>query len=193
VRLDDEGRLDADEDVGCRAERLGAGDPHEFREKPCKTADDAGQDIAVVQDRHEGREEDDGREGLEGEDEPEGGLPMIARRAGRQGESAEEEPRPRGCRIENADEDVVDENENPGACRDDEEEKGKKKGQCRAPQDHPPIDGPAALRDEPGNTHQSEYAREADGVVDLHRQAVQGSRGSRVHGSLAKDLPTRHC
>ena len=173
VGLDDEGRLDADEDVGRNRERLGPADPHRPGEDPGEQPDEEGHDPHVIEGAEKGGEEDDRRQGLEGQGVAERGLAGLIHRPRRQGHPAEDELRAGRGAVEDGHDGLVDPEEDRRAGRKDEDEQADEELESDAPEEGPRIDDFPVRGKKPGDAGQDEDAQEADEVPSGHDSTLK--------------------
>ncbi len=112
------------------------------------------------------------------EEVAEGRLPGFVRRAGGQGQPAENETGPGLGAVQDLDHGVVDEEKNLGPGGDDEEKEGEEELEADAPGDHSPVDRLPVARKQPGDKGQDEDAGEADQVVNRHGSSSPSGAGA---------------
>ena len=136
IGADHQGRLGlAHKGIGGHIEGLGPASAHKALHHPGHPLDNPLHDAKVIEDGHEGGEEDNRRQHLESEDHPEAALAAAL------AEGAEDELRPVGSEAEEGDKEPAQPGENIAADRGLEHKKGKGELQQDADQDQLPVDG----------------------------------------------------
>ena len=172
--LDQQRRLGlADEDVARRRQRLGAARPHGALHDPRDPAHHTLHDAEVVEHRHDGREEDDRRQHVEGEERPrarhlltlrdESAVPRLAGAHGDvvPDQVAEEEARALQREAHRREDHVVGGVEDPGAEGGAQDEEGEDELEGESPEHDPPRDLFSVDADGPGAEGEEGDAEEA--------------------------------